>query len=52
MVHKIWDKDNDEDGISIRDSLIKSYYEIYFEPSPDSLRHPNELIANNLIMYL
>ena len=51
MVHKIWDKDNDEEGISIRDSLIKSYFEIYFEPHPDSLKDPNELIANNLIRY-
>ncbi|KAI9354061.1 non-SMC mitotic condensation complex subunit 1-domain-containing protein [Zopfochytrium polystomum] len=52
MVHKVWDKDNDEEGVSIRDSLVKSYLEIYFEPTQESVKDRNELIVHNLIMLI
>ena len=51
MIHKIWDKDpsgSDDEG-SLRDNLIKSYHEIYFQPNHDPRRSENEIITNNLI---
>ncbi|KAJ3299918.1 Condensin complex subunit, partial [Borealophlyctis nickersoniae] len=50
MVHKIWDKDTGESEVgSIREHLMKSYVQIYFEGGAGSEEASAEVIAGNLI---
>jgi condensin complex subunit 1 len=49
MVHKIWDKDTgDKEAGSIREVLIKSFYDIHMDP-PETNEPINIVIASNLI---
>jgi condensin complex subunit 1 len=49
MVHKIWDKDTgDKEAGSIREVLIKSFYDIHMDP-PETNEPINMVIARNLI---
>ncbi|KAJ3056052.1 Condensin complex subunit [Rhizophlyctis rosea] len=50
MVHKIWDKDTGESEVgSIKEHLMKSYYQVYFEGLVESRVETAEEVANRLI---
>ena len=53
MVHKIWDKDTGESEVgSIKEHLMKSYYEVYFEGLVDRRVETADGVANRLMKWV
>ncbi|KAJ3304406.1 Condensin complex subunit [Blyttiomyces sp. JEL0837] len=49
MIHKIWDKEAEDDKNGVRETLIRCYGDMFLNPKPDPLHQPDEVIALSLI---